>query len=289
MPIPAGPIDAGEVVGDVACRKCSYNLNGLPKAGRCPECGTPVGVSVRGDALCFSDPDWLETLAKGLRIILWGILFALVAGVTGHGLAAALGPPGAVLAAVFQIGVAGLSFWGAYLVTSPDPSGLGEKDKFNIRSFVRTMLLVGFVGAMLGIPAGLLAGAGILGTVFAIGSGLASLASAAGEFARYILLEKLALRIPAVDLAKTCRTVRWGYTICVVLAVFLGLIAAIAAAAVGPAAALVGCIIIVPMIGLLVFAVMAIGLQYKLAKAFQEQAALARAIWADVGGTLPAR
>ena len=48
--------DAGLVVADVPCRKCSYNLRGMNVASRCPECGAPVGVSVHGSLLRYSDP-----------------------------------------------------------------------------------------------------------------------------------------------------------------------------------------------------------------------------------------
>jgi len=54
----AMPVDAaGNVVSDVPCRRCSYNLRGLNYAGRCPECGTAVGQSIYGNLLRFSDPE----------------------------------------------------------------------------------------------------------------------------------------------------------------------------------------------------------------------------------------
>lgn len=74
----AGSADASAFVqDDIACRKCAYNLRGLSLAGRCPECGSPVGVSVQGNLLRYSDPAWIDALAKGLWITLWAIVASL--------------------------------------------------------------------------------------------------------------------------------------------------------------------------------------------------------------------
>ena len=50
---------SGLVVIDLSCRRCGYNLRTLAEAGRCPECGSPVGLSTRGNFLQFADPDWV--------------------------------------------------------------------------------------------------------------------------------------------------------------------------------------------------------------------------------------
>src|SRR5689334_24506997 len=65
---------AGVLETDVPCRKCSYNLRGLSADGRCPECGTPVGLSVQGDFLRYSDPTWLKTLWEGADFVLTGVI-----------------------------------------------------------------------------------------------------------------------------------------------------------------------------------------------------------------------
>ena len=72
--------DAGTVVVDQTCRRCGYNLRGLHRDGRCPECGAPVGLSIKGDLLRFAHPDWVEELARGSRFILNGLSAALLAG-----------------------------------------------------------------------------------------------------------------------------------------------------------------------------------------------------------------
>ena len=64
---------AGEIVSDLPCRKCAYNLRGLPGNGRCPECGSAVGLSVQGNLLRFSDPAWTRKLRRGAKFIVYGV------------------------------------------------------------------------------------------------------------------------------------------------------------------------------------------------------------------------
>jgi hypothetical protein len=79
--IPAGLLNAsGTVHVDVACRRCGYNLRGLQPDGCCPECGAAIGLSCYGDFLRFADPTWVETLAQGATLILWGTVVAVLGG-----------------------------------------------------------------------------------------------------------------------------------------------------------------------------------------------------------------
>src|SRR4051812_37123358 len=72
-PLRAAVDASGTVVGDLACRKCGYNLRTLTINGRCPECGTSVGFSAQGDLLRFCDPDWVSLLGRGVKLVLFGI------------------------------------------------------------------------------------------------------------------------------------------------------------------------------------------------------------------------
>ena len=73
------PDDPAIVTADTPCRKCQYNLRSLRLVGRCPECGTPVGLSIKGDFLCYSDPDWLQSLRLGVNCTLGAVAVAIVA------------------------------------------------------------------------------------------------------------------------------------------------------------------------------------------------------------------
>src|ERR1041385_4800198 len=92
----AGNAAAGDaprpVEKDLACRKCGYNLRGLMTDGRCPECGTAVGLSVMGDLLRFSDPNWVDTLGRGVKLIIAGVAVLILGGVLSVAAAMVLGP-----------------------------------------------------------------------------------------------------------------------------------------------------------------------------------------------------
>jgi hypothetical protein len=61
--------DAGRLTNTILCIECGYNLRGLTRGGRCPECDTPIERSLRGDALQYASLAWLRTVRRGLRWI----------------------------------------------------------------------------------------------------------------------------------------------------------------------------------------------------------------------------
>ena len=63
--------------GDPLCVHCGYNLRGLSTDRKCPECGTPIAKSLRGDLLSSADPDWLRRLHRGQLYIVVGIVVFL--------------------------------------------------------------------------------------------------------------------------------------------------------------------------------------------------------------------
>ena len=273
--------DAGGLAGPgVVCRKCGYDLRGADPAGRCPECGTAVALSARPDLLRFADPAWVATLARGVRFILWGALVAVVAGAGGM---AAFGDT--LLGNI--VGWAGglIHFYGAWLLTEPNPSALGRDETLTARKVVRVAFAASLAGDFLhnllvraALPSFLLVGLPVFDAA-------SSLAEAVGEFAKFRYLALLAGRVPDPALARRARQLGWWFAGCV-LAVALG--AAVAAliayalpngvptaliAAGAAAAAGVGILLIVVMIW-------ALAVQYRMGKAFRAQAALAREAWA---------
>src|SRR6266446_2518404 len=63
----------------VLCITCGYNLGGLDASGKCPECGTEIQFSIRGDKLAFADPAWLRRIRRGQALLSYGTLVLLVA------------------------------------------------------------------------------------------------------------------------------------------------------------------------------------------------------------------
>jgi hypothetical protein len=305
----ANLLDAlGTISVDLACRRCGYNLRGLNHAGRCPECGTPVGLSCHGDLLRFADPTWVDKLGRGVRYVLWGILVGFLAALVGAAFAGFLQTE--AIGTVITIAGSLVGLYGAWLITAPDPSGIGEDKYVTDRKVVRFTLLLGlaaqlvqFLTEVLTLPAELelaLVGVAMLGALGAVG----------GEFAKLHYFQKLALRIPDPALAGRARALRWGMAFTLgPLVLFGGLAALVAlvgnagvttaggpgvapvgipsapglgrlgASALGPVMVL-GCLAGVAGLAYCVVAILVLVLIYRLGKAFREQARLARATWA---------
>jgi hypothetical protein len=279
----------GVVTASVPCRRCAYNLRSLQISARCPECGAPVAVSVQGDLLRFSDPQWLQTLSSGANLLLWGIFVNIAVSVVGGFVARGLGPWIAPL-----IGVAGsvVQLYGAWLLTEPDPSGLGEDRYGRARQTIRVALIVGVLSQFLQFVINTSAPSREVMVALAVTSTAAALVGVVGQFAMLRYLDRLARRIPDDALARRARVVFWGYGTTMLVIVLLAGAAALSVpllnrttpapaglgAGVLGAAAVGGC---VAVIAAGVFGVLFLFLLKRLSTAFADQATLARGLWAD--------
>lgn len=65
------------------CRNCGYDVFGQSVAGKCPECGAPVALSLHGDMLYNADPRWLKRLGRAATLtailMTFGALWPMVA------------------------------------------------------------------------------------------------------------------------------------------------------------------------------------------------------------------
>ena len=139
VPTDASPVlfdEAGVIIADTACRRCGYNLRGLHQDSRCPECGTPIGLSTHGDLLRFSDPEWVEKLALGIKYIIWAVVISIALGAAAGCLTGALGASPVFLQGVMVLGGL-LGVYGAWLLTAPDPSRIGEDRYITARDYYK--------------------------------------------------------------------------------------------------------------------------------------------------------
>lgn len=316
------PAGTGTVLQqDTPCRRCGYNLRGLTVEGRCPECGTPVGLSAYGDFLRFCDPRWLERLAKGVSFILWGILVGIVVGGAGSVLAALVHP---LLGQVLMLCGGLVSLYGTWLLTEPDPSGIGEDRDINARRIVRVCLILGLGYSFLSMTARQGLASGILLVVLVILTALTGVSQAIGEAAKLLYLRKLALRIPDEALARRARFLVYAMGISVLMTVIPvvallamgGVVAAGGTVGVGGAGPVMtrtiaiggtttttvsattttvpmagfmvaGCVAGLFGLAVLVFSVMSLHLMWRMGKAFREHGAYASAIWAQQQESMP--
>lgn len=135
---------------DIPCRKCSYNLRSLPTDGLCPECATPIPLSIKGDLLCYSDPVWLKSLHNGARFIIFGVLVFVLAAIANVIFAMNFHTSQAsILLLLLTISASLLILGGWWLLTSPDPSGIGEDKYGTFRKIIRIYLIFTIVATLL--------------------------------------------------------------------------------------------------------------------------------------------
>jgi hypothetical protein len=296
--------EAGVIVADTACRRCGHNLRGLHQDSRCPECGTPIGLSTHGDLLRFSDPEWVEKLAVGIKYMVWGVVIMLALGIAGGCLIGRVGASPVFLQGVMVLGGL-IGVYGAWLLTDPDPSRIAEDRYITTRKIVRFALLVGVLSQVIRLAAKALPPMpAALFTLLIIAGVLTELIGVVGEFAKFSYLGMLADRVPAPNLARWARFLRWALAACTVLGAIYGAVMTLfgtwTGGGTGPASssapvsatqAAVGstspgsimptvCLVGVLGMAVLAFGVMAFILYVRVGRRFREQADLARATWA---------
>lgn len=68
----------GHISEGLVCLECGYDLRTLEASADCPECGTPVRVSMRMDGLRDSDADYRAGLARSAGWMFWGSVSTVV-------------------------------------------------------------------------------------------------------------------------------------------------------------------------------------------------------------------
>jgi len=212
------------------CLQCGYQIRGMASDRNCPECGTPISRSLRGNLLIFSASNYLRSLHMGLICILLAAilqaLFGLIAAAGGIFIAvsvamsAGAGGGGGPNPAIMQnlqlwIGagtmpIAALSLVGWWLFSAPDPAVVhgqtGQSARVTIRITVAvvavaSILNFAFIVASQRNPAMI-----ILTSVAGILSGIASLVQ---FFASMLYVRWLAPRLPDLALINRATLYMW--------------------------------------------------------------------------------
>jgi hypothetical protein len=241
-----------------------------------------VRVSLRGPLIRYSDPNWVDTLRRGINLIIFGVI-ATILGVFVAAFLSVGGSP--LLAMVLMFGADLLIVAGSWLLTAPDPSGIGE-DAYGVsRKVIRITLIIRVVNnltSFLERTGGI--DPGIRQMLVAVGA-IAQIAGVVGFVAMLNYLGKLADRIPDDYLSARANFLKWAIGTCYVIVIGFGAVAALAVRSAGkPSAALgsvigLGCIVMIAGIALLVFGIMYLFFLDKLNKQLREQSELAKRSW----------
>jgi hypothetical protein len=221
-----GGIDEhGRLSAEVTCRQCGYNLNGLSPTGMCPECGLEIAKSLQTDRLAFADPQWVDTLAKGAKLLAWWLVLSIVLSMVVGGVLGAVSANNPQAQAIGEraFGLLGMIIMVAavWWLTTPEP-----RDWEHETSTSRTLARYGYAAA-LGFS--VLAMAALAASPIASGVGnlVSGLCSLVGIFALFVYMRRLALRIPDESLAKQTWIVMWGLVITMGIGIVALLIAAL--------------------------------------------------------------
>ncbi len=213
------------VATDAVCLVCGYSLRGLTVGGHCPECGTPIGRSLGGNQLRYSNPEYLASLHRGVLVILGAVaaqfivaVVALLAALAFLFLLSAPGSPNVYrpldLAVVYLEAVLSLVvLYGWWVFTSPDPAldavdrGLTVQRVARAAVAVRaasTMFTAAWHTALNPVGGALPLSPGVMTVTLVDGATLAFM-----FIASMLYVQRVAGRLPDEHVARRARLLMW--------------------------------------------------------------------------------
>jgi predicted RNA-binding Zn-ribbon protein involved in translation (DUF1610 family) len=209
--VSATPTTEVRVEYDQACIGCGYALRGLPVTGVCPECGTPVARSFRGDRLSAADPEYVRTLLQGATLLLGAAVVALLVLIGGTGAAVLIDTGRNVSSVAWKLPLfAGLATMaatcvaGAFKISAHDPEGLDRPAQHVGRAMVRPGAAVAAAGGLTAVALELAAAGSDIAAGIAIAVWLLGMFAMAIGLA--LVIRSIARRSGERRLAKKLRT-----------------------------------------------------------------------------------
>src|SRR5262245_41648611 len=161
---------SGMIGTDKPCLSCGYNLRGLSSAMQCPECGTPVERSLRGNVLEYASAEYRLDLERGALIVELGVVakvlatlfplgwavVALITDLVRNGSAASFGTKSLgvgfeLSVRVVDLAASAVSLMGWWLLSRPDAGILGPDQDLRSRRLLRVALITTAVMALCGL------------------------------------------------------------------------------------------------------------------------------------------
>jgi predicted RNA-binding Zn-ribbon protein involved in translation (DUF1610 family) len=230
----AGDGDAEPVVvQDRICLSCGYRLDGLRSDRECPECGTPVARSLRGNLLRYSSPAYMRQLHVGMLLAELAtcslvVVFAVNILLAMVGVSRGLPEHEATfLGGLLGLAASTASLVGWWMFSAPDPAQLGQDTAMGARRLLRIVLVTEAVAGIAGflIPLLLSTTAGSGDVVEAV-TGIAMLVWLVRFVVSMLYLKGMALRFPDGKLREQAGRFIWlGPVVTLVLCGFGFLVA----------------------------------------------------------------
>lgn len=278
-------VDANATVEtDLPCRKCAYNLRGLASEGRCPECGSAIGLSLQGDLLRYSDPAWVRTLKRGVSTIILAIVIMVFVVIASIFVAVARSASISTLTWVAgTIAAYACYLIGSWMLTTPDPSGIGENEYGTARKIIRITLAIGVADSGIDLIPALINLQPSLRMMLQAAGILASICGVIGTVAQLQYLERLALRIPDVRLSSRAGFLKTALPTAQGILILVSIVSVLTnGGQSGPGMMAMGCIVALCALAYLVFGIIYLLLLEKLGKRFGVQAEIASQTWARI-------
>lgn len=200
---------------DQPCIRCGYSLRGLPHMGVCPECGTPVERSFKGDLLIYSDERYLRSLKRGAELVMASLLSMVVLAVLPVSLSLAGMRSAAHYTEYLSLATAGLFLYGWWLLTTADPGQLGTNKGERPRQLTRIAFAIALTIKVFYTALELFKLTDEAGGLVA--AMVSSIATAVGLFAGLRFVRWLTPRIPNPRAFKRARSMTTFFTILIIL------------------------------------------------------------------------
>lgn len=179
-----------------------------------------MSVSIRDDLLGYSDPRFLKSLRRGVRLAICGILISTIAAAADLAFLVALMVSGVgfpdltAMLVVAAMSVAGATLYviGAWFLTKPDPSGLGEVRYGVARILTRYMVAAVILNPVLSLcyATGIIMSLNLTAQIASYSDAVACVVA---MIAQLQYLEKLCKRLPDDSLSARFRFVKWGLAV----------------------------------------------------------------------------
>jgi hypothetical protein len=139
-------LDSEILATDWLCVRCGYNLRGLNRSGRCPECNTPIPRSLRTRYLAGSSHHWLRDVRDGALVLSACSSVQIIRDILLEVPVWIHLPPG-VLRGILSNGVHltlyAIECVGIWLITKREPLSI-DTTAIRTASWARRLYLVGF-------------------------------------------------------------------------------------------------------------------------------------------------